>query len=57
MLNREQRIEKAMEQIEHQHAKDIFMELANKYQDMSVFWNEEDRSASLQNEQVCIEVS
>lgn len=57
MLNRQERIEKAIEQLPTKKAKDLFTKLAAEHPDMSIFWHVEDQTASLEDEEVGITIA
>lgn len=57
MLTRLGRIVVATSQLHRQETKDIFKKLVKEHPDMSIFWDEEEGSATLEDENTRITIS
>ena len=57
MLTRADRIVSAVKQLPEPKAKEIFMQLAVEYPEMSVFWDEDSNTATLEDDEVSITVA
>ena len=57
MLDRSGRISEAAKQLHRQKTKDVFLKLVAEYPKMSVFWDEEEGSATLEDDDTRINIS